>query len=396
MIEVRAVVLVIDAFGIGALPDAGDYGDTGANTLRSVCRVEPGGARVQWPHLLAMGLGNAAALAGDLVAQCPPVPEPKASFGAMAEQSIGKDTTTGHWELAGIVSERGFHTFSAQYPSFPAELVASFEKETGYELIGNRAASGTAIIEDLGREQMSGRRVIGYTSADSVLQIAAHEDVVNLEQLYEICRTARRICNDYRVARVIARPFTGRPGHFTRTPGRRDFSIDLPGPTVLDRLLKHGVQTVGVGKIGDIFNHQGLAVSYPDKGNPASLKRIDALVRRKSASDQLIFANLVDTDMLYGHRRDPAGFYQAIQGIDRALPDLCGQLSDADLLMITADHGCDPCFAGSDHTREYAPLLLYQPGRAAANLGIRKSFADVSATLSTFFKIEPAGGCSVL
>jgi phosphopentomutase len=310
----------------------------------------------------------------------------------MAERSRGKDTTTGHWELAGIVSEHGFHLFPPSYPSFPPELTARFEQATGYELIGNRAVSGTAIIEELGSEQMGGGKVIGYTSADSVMQIAAHEDVISPEALYRICEKARTICDDYRVARVIARPFTGRPGAFTRTPNRRDFSIDLPGPSVLDRLQKGGVETVGVGKIGDIFNHQGLSRSYPDKGNAQCLRRVEELLREERASGQLIFVNLVDTDMLHGHRRDPVGYYRAMQEIDEALTGIIGLLSEPDMLIIAADHGCDPGYPGTDHTREYVPLLILRPGRAGRSLGIRTSFCDVAATLSGFFNIESNGG----
>jgi phosphopentomutase len=388
----RALVLVIDALGLGALPDAADYGDAGAHTLRSVCEAEVGHTRVQWPNLLALGLGNAAALTAEELARCPPVPEPTASFGAMVERSRGKDTTTGHWELAGLVSEHGFHIFPPSYPSFPPELTDRFEQATGYELIGNRAVSGTAIIEELGSEQMRGGKVIGYTSADSVMQIAAHEEIIGPEALYRICEKARIICDDYRVARVIARPFTGRPGAFIRTPNRRDFSIDLPGPSVLDKLQEGGIETVGVGKIGDIFNHQGLSRSYPDKGNAPCLRRVGELLQEEQCCDQLIFVNLVDTDMLHGHRRDPVGYYRAIQEIDRALTGIIKLLTEPDMLIITADHGCDPGYPGTDHTREYVPLLILRPGRAGRSLGIRKSFCDVAATLRGFFKVEPNGG----
>jgi phosphopentomutase len=387
----RALVLVIDALGIGALPDADDYGDAGAHTLRSICRAAQKNTQVQWPNLLALGLGNAAALTVEELSNCPPVPGPTASFGAMIEQSRGKDTTTGHWELAGLISARGFHIFSPAYPSFPPELVARLEQATGYKLIGNRAVSGTVIIEELGSEQMSGGKIIGYTSADSVMQLAAHEAVISPEALYRICEQARTICNDYQVARVIARPFTGRPGAFTRTSNRRDFSIELPGPSVLDRLLEHGVETVGIGKIGDIFNHQGLSRSYPDKGNAACLKRVAELLREQQASGQLIFVNLVDTDMLYGHRRDPVGYYRAVQEIDRALTGIIDLLTEHDMLIITADHGCDPGFSGTDHTREYVPLLILRPGRAGRCLGIRASFAEVAATLCAFFKSSRPG-----
>ncbi|MEJ2057993.1 MAG: phosphopentomutase [Desulfofustis sp.] len=312
----RSIILVIDGFGIGSAPDADAYGDSGAHTLKSVCAAETGAEQVQWPCLLSLGLGNCADLAGYPLPACPPVRQPRASFGAMLERSAGKDTTTGHWEIAGIVKEKGFRVFQPRYPAFPEDLIERLERKSGFSVIGNRAASGTEIIEELGEEQMQGGRLICYTSADSVLQIAAHERVVAPHKLDEICRIARQICNDYQVARVIARPFTGLPGNFIRTAGRRDYSIELPGPTMLDRLLEHGVQTIGIGKIGDIFNHRGLVLSYPDKDNSACLVRLGALLAETAEKSQLIFVNLVDTDMYFGHRRDPDGFYQALKEIE--------------------------------------------------------------------------------
>lgn len=392
----RGLILVIDAFGIGAAPDADRYGDSGAHTLRSVCAAETAAQLVQWPCLLDLGLGNCAALTGKPVLRCPPVEQPLASWGAMAERSVGKDTTTGHWEIGGITMEKGFHLFEAEYPCFPPELIERFEKSSGYTVIGNRAASGTDIIEELGEQQMRGESLICYTSADSVFQVAAHEEVVSPEQLYRACRCARQICNDYQVARVIARPFTGTPGNFTRTTGRRDFSIDLPGPSMLDRLLEAGVQTVGIGKIGDIFNHQGLALSYPEKGNSACLDRLGELLDAGGEKPQLYFVNLVDTDMHFGHRRDPSGYYRAVAEIDRALPQLIARLQPDDFMIITADHGCDPAFRGSDHTREYVPLLCYRPGRTAANLGLRSGFSVVAATVCGFFGVENEFGDAFL
>jgi phosphopentomutase len=364
----RGLILVIDAFGIGAAPDADHYGDTGAHTLRSVCAAGAADGRPAWQALPALGLGNCAALTGRVVAGLPPVQKPLASFGALAEKSRGKDTTTGHWELAGIVLEQGFNVFPAEFPSFPNELVNRFERDTGYKLIGNRAASGTEIIEELGPEHQRDKALICYTSADSVFQIAAHEHTVPPEELYRCCRSARKICDDYDVARVIARPFKGLPGAYVRTAGRRDYSIDLPGPSMLDQLADQGVETVGIGKIGDIFNHQGLTRSHPEKGN--------------------VFVNLVDTDMLYGHRRDPLGYYRAIEEIDGELPKIIEILGADDFLIICADHGCDPGFRGSDHTREFVPLLFYQRGRTPVDLGIRASFADVAATVCTMFGVQ--------
>jgi len=386
----RGIILVIDSFGIGAAPDAGDYGDTGANTMRSVCASAAADEWVPWPNLIALGLGNCSELVGDPIPQCPAVPQPTASYGALAERSQGKDTTTGHWELAGVVLEEGFRVFAPEFPSFPADLVRRFEAGTGYRILGNIAASGTVIIEELGEEQMRGAGVICYTSADSVFQIAAHDAVVPVDELYRICGIARTICDDYNVARVIARPFTGSPGAFVRTAGRKDYSIDLPGPTILDRLLEHGVETVGIGKIGDIFNHQGLAHDYPDKGNSGCLKRTMDVLNARAGQDQLVFVNLVDTDMIYGHRRDPAGYCRAVTEIDRYLPQILAQLGPDDFLIITADHGCDPGFTGSDHTREYVPLLLFQPGSAGKKLGLRRSFSDVAAQVAARFFLPDA------
>ncbi len=383
----RGLILVIDAFGIGAAPDADQYGDTGAHTLRSVCGAGVADGRPAWQALPALGLGNCAALTGRVVAGCPPVQNPLASFGALAEKSRGKDTTTGHWELAGIVLAQGFNVFPAEFPSFPNELVKRFERDTGYKLIGNRAASGTEIIEELGSEHQRDKALICYTSADSVFQIAAHEQTLPPEELYRCCRRARKICDDYDVARVIARPFKGRPGAYLRTAGRRDYSIALPGPSLLDRLADHGVETVGIGKIGDIFNHQGLTHSHPDKGNSRCLGRLQELLEEDLDRHQLVFVNLVDTDMLYGHRRDPLGYYRAIEEIDGELPKIIEMLGADDFLIICADHGCDPGFRGSDHTREYVPLLFYQLGRTPVDLGIRTSFADVAATVCSMFGV---------
>ena len=392
----RAVILVIDAFGIGAAPDADDYGDGGAHTLRSVCTAETGADRVKWPCLLSLGLGNCVELTGDPVPVCPPVGQPRASFGAMVERSAGKDTITGHWEMAGIEMKDGFRLFEPDYPAFPDALIERFEKESGFKVIGNRAASGTKIVEELGEEQMQRGGLICYTSADSVFQVAAHENTVSLNHLYEACRIAREICNDYQVARVIARPFTGEPGNFIRTAGRRDFAIELPGPSMLDRMQEHGVETIGIGKIGDIFNDQGLVLSYPEKGNSDCLARLDTLLAASVERNQLIFVNLVDTDMQYGHRRDPQGYYQAVTVIDQQLPGLINRLGEEDRLIISADHGCDPCFKGSDHTREYVPLLSVQPGKAGTALGIRSSFADIAASVCSYFGIENDFGKSFL
>ena len=381
----RAVVLVIDSFGIGELPDADKYGDRGANTALHISEGVEGGA--DWPNLQKLGLGNASMLLDNELKGCPPEVRPEASYGVMMEASPGKDTTTGHWELAGITLEKAFPVFPADYPSFPPELVSDFEAATGRKIIGNKAASGTAIIEELGAEHMETGALICYTSADSVFQIAAHEDIVPVDELYSICETARKLCDPYMVGRIIARPFEGKPGAFVRTSRRHDYSIALPEESVLDHLKANGVKTTAVGKIGDIFNQQGIDKSWPDKGNPACLARTIELIRGGGEVDEFIFVNLVDTDMVYGHRRDVQGYHDAVREVDSRLPEIMELLSDGDLLVITADHGCDPSFRGTDHTREHVPLLCWKKGGAGFPLGIRKSFTDLAQSLTAFFEV---------
>lgn len=383
----RAILLVIDSFGIGALPDAGLYGDEGSNTAVHIGQAVGG---VSWPHLQAWGLGNASELLGNPIPGCPSVSQPMASYGVMEETSPGKDTTTGHWELAGIQLKKAFPIFPAQEPSFPVELTKELSRMTGYQFLGNRAASGTEIIQELGEEHLKSGKPIIYTSGDSVFQIAAHESVMSLERLYNLCSVARQLCDPYLVARVIARPFTGEPGRFERTAGRHDYSIALPEKSLLDHLLSQGVHTVGVGKIGDIFNLQGLGETYPDKGNVACLERTLGLMQNKKNHREFLFVNLVDTDMVWGHRRDPQGYHDCVAITDAWLPQFVDKMDDQDLLMVTADHGCDPTFRGSDHTREYVPLLVYSKKHPGVSLGIRSSFSDVSRTLADFFQLPLA------
>lgn len=382
----KAIILVIDSFGIGHLPDAEAYGDVGSNTALHICENIPG---EKWPNLRRYGLGNAARLLGYDLPGCGTVEAPGALYGVMAEKSPGKDTTTGHWEIAGIELEKPFTLFPPEYPSFPEEMIRRFEEKTGRKIIGNKAASGTVIIEELVNEHLETGSPICYTSGDSVFQIAAHEDIIPLEELYRMCEIAREICDDRQVGRVIARPFVGEPGSLKRTAGRRDFSMPLPGPSIMDHLKDAGIVTAGVGKIGDIFNEQGLVESYHDKGNPACLERTVALVSDQRKEDMLIFVNLVDTDMIYGHRRDVRGYYEAVAAVDDALPDLENKMSEGDLLIITADHGCDPTFRGTDHTREYVPLLALVKGEAGRPVGIREAFSDVAASLADFFDTPP-------
>lgn len=380
----QAIVLVIDSFGVGALPDADLYGDEGANTALHICEAIPG---KKWPNLQKLGFGNCAALLGHHLAGCEPVEHPLASFGVMKQKSAGKDTTTGHWELAGIILDEPFHTFPLTPPSFPEQLIKEFQDKTGYKVLGNTGASGTFIIDELGKAHMDGKGLILYTSADSVLQIAAHQDIVPVEKLYEICRTARTICNRYNVGRVIARPFTGTPGHFKRTASRRDFSMSPPQNTILDHLYEQGIQTIGIGKIGDIFTEKGLSTSHHDTGNEACLARTFECMKNNDQTDRFLFINLVDTDMLFGHRRDIRGYHDAVRNIDDALPKIMDLMSRDDLLIITADHGCDPGFKGTDHTREYLPLLTYRKTGEVKNLNIRTTLCDVAQSMAAFFNV---------
>jgi len=378
----KAVVIVLDSVGIGAAPDAADYGDGGAATLPH-CAAAVGGLRL--PTLQALGLGNIPALlpAGVPIAGVPPAAQPLAGYGAMQEVSVGKDTITGHWEMAGLNIHPGFHLFPHDYPSFPPELVAAFEQRTGRKLIGNKAAGGIAIIAELGPEHLRTGAWIAYTSADSVLQLAAHTDVIPLAELYRGCETARALCDPLKVGRVIARPFTGRPGAFVRTEDRRDYAYRPDEPLILERLQAHGVPVFAVGKIEDIFAHRGITASVHTGHTTASEEQVVRFFDEKPAG--LIFANFIDFDMLYGHRRDAPGFARALEQTDVFLRDFLPRLAPQDLLIITADHGNDPTFRGTDHTREFVPLLFYQPGRPGRSLGIRHGFFDVAQTLAAFF-----------
>lgn len=380
----RTLLIIIDSFGVGALPDAALYGDEGANTALHICAAMES---VRWPNLQKLGLGNCSALLGHKLPGCESVQRPMASYGVMAEVSSGKDTTTGHWELAGVLLENPFQTFPLSYPSFPAELVQSFQEQTGYKVLGNKGGSGTAIIEELGRAHLDGKGIIIYTSADSVFQIAAHEEVIPLDELYRICEITRKLCDPYRVGRVIARPFIGEPGNFIRTAFRRDFSMLPPGDTIFNVLQNNGVETVAIGKIGDIFCEQGIDLSYHDSGNDACLERLVSCLRASAKEKQFVFINLVDTDMLYGHRRDVRGYHDAVERIDTRLGEIIELMAEEDVLLITADHGCDPSFKGSDHTREYVPLLCYSKQQAATNLGIRGCFCDMAQSLASYFNV---------
>ncbi|MDI3522098.1 MAG: phosphopentomutase [Bacillota bacterium] len=366
----RVVVVVADSAGAGALPDAGAYGDEASNTLGHVAQAAGG---LKLPLLKRFGLGNILPLQG-----VPPAREPLAAFGRLAEQSAGKDTTTGHWELMGIILPRPFPV----YPQgFPPALIARFEKAIGRRTLGNKPASGTAIIEELGAEHLATGSPIVYTSADSVFQVAAHEEVIPLEELYHICAVARRLLTGAdAVARVIARPFVGRPGSFRRTANRRDFSLPPPAPTVLDQALAAGRRVLGVGKIGDIFAGRGLTECRHTAGNAAGLAATRAAL--EEGTWDLVFTNLVDFDMLYGHRNDAAGYARALEEMDRGLVRVLAALGQEDVFFLTADHGCDPTTPSTDHSREYVPLLAYGRTVRAVSLGTRTTFADLGATVA--------------
>jgi phosphopentomutase len=376
----RACVIVLDAVGAGELPDAADYGDEGSDTLGNVARAVGG---LDLPNLEALGLGNVEPLEG-----CPPQPGAPAVAGRLFSRSKGKDTTTGHWELMGVVTPVAFPT----YPhGFPDDVIDPFMNRTGRGVLGNVPASGTEIIQELGEEHQKTGKWIVYTSGDSVFQIAAHEETVPLEELYEACRAARELLTGkHAVGRVIARPFLGEPGHYERTPNRHDFSLVPRRPNYLSLVRDAGQTVVGVGKISDIFAGVDIDDSFPTKSNVDGINRTIELLR--TVDEGLIFVNLVETDMLWGHRNDPENFHRCLQDFDRRLPDILEELRDGDLLVITSDHGCDPTTPSTDHSREHALLLLYAVGRNAAGRTLENGeFADVGATVNAWLGGKPSG-----
>lgn len=379
----RAIVLVLDSVGAGALPDAEAYGDAGSNTLGNTSRAV-GGLRM--PNLGAMGLGNVTDIVG-----VPPARVPTASWGRCAERSPGKDTTTGHWEMMGLVLSRPFPT----YPDgFPSEVIEEFIARTGVPgVLGNIAASGTVIINELGDEHVATGKPIVYTSADSVFQIAAHEEAFGLERLYEVSAIAREmLTGDHCVGRVIARPFVGpdEKGTYTRTHRRRDFAVRPFEPTVLDTLQEHGVAVFGVGKIGDIFAWQGVTSSPHVTDNMDAFTKLVAEVSRPEPG--FVFANLVDFDMLWGHRNDARAYADGLEAVDARMPELLEAMEDGDLLIVTADHGCDPTTPSTDHSREYTPLIAKVKGvDRGVPLGVRQTFADIGETVLDFYGL--AGTC---
>jgi phosphopentomutase len=380
----RVIWIVLDSVGIGEMPDAEAYGDRGSDTLGNIARRR----RLRLPNLCRLGLANIKTLEG-----LEPSAEPQAAFGRCALASPGKDTTTGHWEMAGIHLEKPFPLFPR---GFPPAIIGEFERRTGRSVLGNKAASGTEIIEELGAEHMRTGSPIVYTSADSVFQIAAHEEVITLFELYKMCETARELLRGpYEVGRVIARPFLGSPGAFTRTANRHDYAVAPPRGMLLDQLEARGVEVFGVGKIFDVFLGRGIRDHEKTKSNAdgmaKTLAAMDALARG------LIFVNLVDFDMLYGHRNDVEGYARALEEVDAWLPSFEAKLAPEDLAILTADHGCDPTTASTDHSREYVPLLAYGPGaRRGINLGLRKTLSDIGQTVAENFGASIPKGKSFL
>jgi phosphopentomutase len=368
----RACVIVLDAVGAGELPDAADYGDEGSNTLANVAEAVGG---LDLPNLEQLGLGNIEDLAG-----CPPQPHAPAVAGRLFERSKGKDTTTGHWELMGIVTPEAMPT----YPhGFPFEVIEEFAHRTGRGVLGNKAASGTEIIEELGEEHQRTGKWIVYTSADSVFQIAAHEETIPLDELYAASAIAREILTGKNaVGRVIARPFVGEPGNYTRTPNRHDWSLRPRQPNYLTLVREAGKEVYGVGKIHDIFAGADIDHSETTKSNIDGITKTEALLRE--VDDGLIFVNLVETDMLWGHRNDPVNFHRCLQDFDRRIPDLLDALRPQDLFILTSDHGCDPTTPSTDHSREHALLLAYVEGRNADGAIHQGEFADVGATVNAW------------
>jgi len=371
----RVVWIVLDSVGIGELPDAADYGDVGRDTLGHIARSRP----LKLPNLVRLGLANTKPLA-----HLTPPAQPAGSYGKGVTVSPGKDTTTGHWEMAGIWLDQAFPVY---HHGFPEELIAEFERQIGRRTIGNKPASGTEIIKELGEEHVRTGFPIVYTSGDSVFQIATHEDVIPIAELYRMCEIARKLLDGpNRVGRVIARPFTGPPGNFRRTERRHDYAVEPPRPMLLDVLAEHGVPVFGVGKIHDIYNGRGVGNYVTTKNNADGMARLTESLTRQPGG--LIFANLVDFDMLYGHRKDVEGFARSLEEFDALLGPFLAQLRPSDLLIITADHGCDPDPVNptTDHSREYVPILAYTPRvDHGTNLGVRDTLADMGQTIAENF-----------
>ncbi len=372
------LLIILDGVGIGELPDADKYGDVGSDTLGNLSKYVNG---LKLPNLRKFGLANIKTLYN-----YSPVQTPLASFGKMKEVSSGKDSTSGHWEMAGLPITTKFPTYEKE---FPKDLMTKFiekTKVTGY--LGNKIASGTKIIEELGDEHVRTGKPIVYTSADSVFQIAAHEEVIPLSELYKICEITRNeVCvGEHMVGRIIARPFIGTSGNYKRTTNRKDFSVSPPSDTILDVLLQNGFNTIAIGKVNDLFNYKGIKKQIKSKSNSEGIEKIISSL--KSEKNSFIFVNLVDFDVYYGHRLNPEGFHKALIEFDNALPEILEVMDETDRMVISADHGNDPTSTSTDHSREYVPLLFYGKNKIARNLGIRNTFVDVAQTVAHFFKVN--------
>lgn len=396
----RAFIFVLDSFGLGAAPDADKFGDTGADTFGHIAahcaegKANRDGLRqgaLQLPNLMALGLGEAhKAATGSYAAGMGKVELKGGFYGAAAEKSFGKDTPSGHWEMAGLPVEWEWGFFPAEEPSFPAALTDALIREANLPgILGNKHSSGTVVLDELGEEHIRSGKPIVYTSADSVLQIAAHEEHFGLERLYEVCKIARKLVDEYNVGRVIARPFLGeKPGEFKRTGNRKDIAVPPPEPTLLARVESAGGNVVSIGKIGDIFAHVGTGKIVKATGNPDIMeKTLDAM--RSAQGGSLVLSNFVDFDMEYGHRRDVVGYAAALEYFDKRLPEIMAALKPGDLVFLTADHGCDPTWPGSDHTREYVPVLGFGPSLPPIDIGLRDTFADIGQTVASHLGITP-------
>ncbi len=376
----RVILFIMDSVGIGALPDADKFGDIGANTLGNIA-ISQGG--INLPNLQILGLGNI-----DNIVGMRPIKSPTGAFGRAIEFSDGKDTTTGHWELAGLHLTKPFKTFPK---GFPKDIIDVLENRIGRKVLGNKSISGTVIIEELGEKHMRTGCPIIYTSADSVLQIAAHEDTIPLEELYAICKIARGIMiGDNAVARIIARPFIGKPENFVRTHNRKDYSLDPPEKTILDIAKEEGLDVIAIGKIGDIFNGRGITDSVRTKDNMDGIDKTIEYINKQNKG--IIFTNLVDFDSHYGHRRDPKGYKKALEEMDMRIPEILDAMKYDDIIIFTADHGNDPTYKGTDHTREYVPIVIYGDKiKENVNIGTRQSFADIATTISDIFGMPSTG-----
>lgn len=390
----RAFIIMLDSFGIGATADADKYGDLGANTLLHTAQTVP----IKIPNLVRLGIN--AALKVSCGKSLPNVDEsiqPQGAYGCAEEKSLGKDTQSGHWEMAGAPVLFDWGYFQPNYPSFPEKLLSEFIRRSKIPgVLGNKHASGTVIIEELGEEHQKTGKPIVYTSADSVFQIAAHEETFGLDRLYEISKIARELVDEYNIGRVIARPFLGTPGKYKRTGNRKDYATPPHEPTLLDKLKEAGGAVIAIGKVADIYANHGVTKSVKAVGNVDLFKTF--IEEAKTAPENSItFVNLVDFDMLYGHRRDVKGYAQALEEFDQALPEFEKLMQPGDIAVITADHGCDPTFRGSDHTREHVPVLVFGPNIKGQNIGKRESFADIGQTIAKHLNLPPlAAGTPIL